>query len=244
MPMHDWTRVSAGTYHDFHCSWLGELRNRLNEGVLPADHYAQVEQVMESMTGDLLALRETDPPEGVDAGEGGLAVAVAPPRVRITESIEMDLYSAKARHLVIRHGSDDRMVALVELVSPGNKAADYPFRTFLDKSLEVIRQGINLMVIDPFPPTPRDPKGIHAAIWAELGGTFAPPGDKPLTLAAYAAGLVKTAYVEPLAVGDALTAMPLFLKPGRYVPAPLEESYAHTFRGMPRRYRDVLEKGA
>ena len=47
-----------------------------------------------------------------------------------------------------------------------------------------------------------------------------------------------------LSMGDALTAMPLFLKPGRYVPAPLEESYARTFRGMPRRYRDVLERPA
>ena len=22
MPTHDWTRVSAGTFHDFHCTWI------------------------------------------------------------------------------------------------------------------------------------------------------------------------------------------------------------------------------
>src|SRR5271156_4620235 len=79
MPMHDWTRVTAGTYHDFHCRWLADMTNRFNGGLLPDDHYAQMEQVMEGMTGDLLTLRMDEPPprEGpADEGEGGLAVAV------------------------------------------------------------------------------------------------------------------------------------------------------------------------
>ena len=29
MPMHNWTRVSAGTFHDFHCSWIAELKKAL-----------------------------------------------------------------------------------------------------------------------------------------------------------------------------------------------------------------------
>jgi len=41
MPMHDWTRVSAGTFHDFHCSWIAELKKTLNGGLLPPDYYAQ-----------------------------------------------------------------------------------------------------------------------------------------------------------------------------------------------------------
>jgi hypothetical protein len=45
MPVHDWTRVSAGTFHDFHCTWIPQIKNRLNEGVLPPEYYAQVEQV-------------------------------------------------------------------------------------------------------------------------------------------------------------------------------------------------------
>src|SRR5262245_31715095 len=112
MPMHDWTRVSAGIYHDFHGRWLGEITNRLNEGLLPGDHYALTEQIMESMTGDLLTLREEPPPPDLDEG-GGLALALAPPRVRFTQEIEEDRYAAKARRLVIRHSSDGRMVALV-----------------------------------------------------------------------------------------------------------------------------------
>ena len=35
MPVHDWTRVAAGIFHDFHTVWTGALRNVLNEGLLP-----------------------------------------------------------------------------------------------------------------------------------------------------------------------------------------------------------------
>lgn len=52
------------------------------------------------------------------------------------------------------------------------------------------------------------------------------------------------AYVEPLAVGDALIEMPLFLRPDWYVPLPLEESYQATFQGVPRRWQRVLTDAA
>jgi hypothetical protein len=242
MPMHDWTRVSAGTYHDFHCAWLAEIRLRLNEGLLPEDHYAQVEQIMEGTTADLLALRESGPAPA-EPTEAGVAVAAAPPRVRFTETLAEDVYAARARRVIIRHSSEDRMVAVLELVSPGNKSAKHPFRTFVRKSLSIIRQGVHLLVIDPFPPTKRDPKGMHGAIWGEMGGKYEPPPDKPLTMASYTAGLVKRAYIEPFAVGDALAPMPIFLDPEHYVPAPLEESYMRIFRTVGRRHRDVLEGG-
>ena len=48
------------------------------------------------------------------------------------------------------------------------------------------------------------------------------PPEKPLTLAAYEAGPVKVAYVEPVAVGDVLPDMPLFLAPETHVLAALE----------------------
>jgi hypothetical protein len=50
--------------------------------------------------------------------------------------------------------------------------------------------GDTLVIIDLFPPTPRDPEGIHQALWDELVGVpFEPrPADKPLTVAGYDAG--------------------------------------------------------
>ena len=92
------------------------------------------------------------------------------------------------------------------------------------------------------PPSPRDPQGIHGALWEEIADdSYRAPADKPLTLAAYDAGPPKTAYVEPVAVGDALPDMPLFLEPGAYVNVPLEATYLSAFRNVPPRWRRVLE---
>jgi hypothetical protein len=45
MPVHDWTRVDAGTFHAFHTSWLAHLMEALNAGLLPRGYYALSEQV-------------------------------------------------------------------------------------------------------------------------------------------------------------------------------------------------------
>ena len=44
MPIHDWTRVSSGTFHDFQQGWTIEIRNTLNSGVLPDGYYAMADQ--------------------------------------------------------------------------------------------------------------------------------------------------------------------------------------------------------
>src|SRR5437868_1239482 len=120
MPIHDWTRVSAGTFHHFHGYWIGEIGKALNAGLLPRDFYAMIEQVGGNVLPDVLTL-ETAPPDDPQAsGEsnGGVAVAPAPPAVRFTEMTEEDIYARKRRRLVIHHSSDHRIVALVEIVSP------------------------------------------------------------------------------------------------------------------------------
>ena len=81
----------------------------------------------------------------------------------------MSEYVLKRRTLVIRHVSGDRIVALLELVSPGNKSAWFALHSFVDKAVEALLRGYHLLIVDLFPPTPRDPQGIHGAIWAEVG---------------------------------------------------------------------------
>ena len=46
MPVHDWSRVFAGAFHDFHLAWMAELRNALNGGILPENYYALAEQAV------------------------------------------------------------------------------------------------------------------------------------------------------------------------------------------------------
>ena len=48
-------------------------------------------------------------------------------------------------------------------------------------------------------------------------------------------------YIEPVAVGDALSQMPLFLDAGHYINTPLEATYNAAWEGLPQRSRRVLE---
>jgi hypothetical protein len=244
MPIHDWSRVDAGIFHDFHLGWIGELRRVLNSGLLPSGYYALAEQIAGSLGPDVLTLRAPGEKGNGAPGdvEGAFAVAVAPPKVRHTVRAEIDEYTLKQRTLVIRHVSKHRIIALIEILSPGNKASRDGLRSFLDKAVAALTQGIHLLLLDLHPPGPRDPKGIHAALWERLTG--APPKEvpeKPLTLAAYPAGPVQVAYVEPVAVGDILPDMPLFLHPEQYVNVPLEATYRAAYSPVPQFYRDILE---
>jgi hypothetical protein len=222
MPIHDWMRVSAGTFHDFHNAWLVEIRNALNTGVLPGDYYAQTEQVTGEPNPDILSL------EGGNIGLEGQA--------------EVEALAQRKRALIIRHSDGDRIVAFLENVSPGNKSARQAFRRLADRAAGLVSQGSHLILIDLIPPGPRDPQGIHAAVWEELcGGDYVAPAGKPLTLVSYDAGYPPTAYVEPIAVGDLLPEIPLFLAPGWYVNVPLEAAYQAAYRGVPQRWKAVLE---
>src|SRR5437764_14640706 len=110
----------------------------------------------------------------------------------------------------------------VEIVSPGNKNNRSRLRALVEKAAELLDKGVHLLVADLHPPGTWDPSGIHAALWEWLGEKpFTPPAGKPLTVAAYESGVEVTAYVEPVAVGDVLPDMPLFLVPGGHVLVPL-----------------------
>jgi hypothetical protein len=120
----------------------------------------------------------------------------------------------------------EAVLAVVEIVSPGNKSGQTVFRKFVEKAVALLSEDIHLLILDLIPPTRRNPEGIHGAIWEALTGEEykAPPG-KPLPLAVYEAEMRVRAFVEPVAVGDALVEMPLFLKAGGHVPVALESTY-------------------
>ena len=120
---------------------------------------------------------------------------------------------------------------MIEILSAGNKSSNRDFQAFLTNAVESLERGYHLLLIDLQPPTPRDPEGIHAAIWEEFGGKpKSPPTGKPLTLVAYDAGPPKEAYIQRLSFGESLIDMPLFLAPGWYVNVPLEATYQSAWR--------------
>jgi hypothetical protein len=240
MPIHDWTRVDAGLFHDFHQDWTIELRRALNAGLLPPGYVALTDQRAGGPIPDVLTLRRGPKRPESDRSDGGVAIAVAPPKARYVVESDEDSYARRANRLVIRHRHGE-VVAVIEIVSPGNKNSQAALGAFVRKAADLIWQGIHLLVVDLFPPSEGDPQGIHKEIWDEIStAPFELPSDKPLTVAAYRASPTKTAYVEPVAVGDPLPSLPIFLTDDEYVPAPLDETYGTSWRVFPGEFKELL----
>jgi hypothetical protein len=249
MPVHDWSRVDASILHAFLHGWTEELARALNRGVLPPDYYALPEQLAAGFGPDVLTLtgheeNTDDPPVSQrKAGNGGLIVAE--PKMAPTAETDMEFYRRKQTPVVVRHVSGDRVVALIEVVSPGNKSSRHGLRSFVEKAAEFLDKRIHMLILDLLPPGRRDPNGIHCSIWEEVTGKeYVPPPDKPLTLVSYESALTVRAFVRPIEVGSTLPDMPLFLEPNGCVDVPLERTYESAFAEMPLRWRRVLEPGS
>lgn len=249
MPAHDWTRVGSGIFHAFHNRWTGALQDHLNDGILPADYYALAEQVAGGPQPDVIALEgPVTPDRGARWTNSNRAGAIdlleCPPKVTHTEKCEREIYARTATHVAVYHSAGDRVVAFIEIVSPGNKHSAYETSKFIDKLLDALDRGIHLLVVDVHPPGKHDRRGIHAGFWefrsAEAHGVSA---ERPLGFSAYRSDTVPTAYFEPIAVGDALPEMPIFLTPDLYVNVPLEATYMESWRGVPQRWKEVIETG-
>lgn len=223
MPAHDWTQVDAGIFHAFHHDWITDLARTLNRGILPEDYYALPEQHAAGFGPDVLTLQgaqaEERDSESPAPSLGGAGLLVAAPKLVPIDETDMEFYRRKQNLIAVRHVSGDRVVAMIEIVSPGNKAARNALRSFIEKAAELLDQRIHLLIVD-----------------------LLPPSGKTLAAASYETALTVRAYVCPFAVGDPLPEMPLFLEPNGCVQVPLEATYQAAFSAMPRRVRRLLER--
>ena len=168
---------------------LGGLGKPEQGTVLLCD-YALVEQKVDGPEPDVIAVemkKRAKPPEGAPTA------TLDPPKVALTAHIASDAmrYARKANRISIRHPLGD-VVAVIEIVSPGNKDSRHAIRSFVEKVADVLSQGIHLVVVDLFPPTPRDPHGIHKAIWDEFSDEpFDLLPNKPLNKTSVPASRVK-----------------------------------------------------
>ncbi|HUY34537.1 MAG TPA: DUF4058 family protein [Pirellulales bacterium] len=243
MPIHDWTRVPSGLFHHFHQDWTIDIARTLNQGRLPNGLSALVEQRSGPKETDILTVETRMPPQRAGQGEGDGLLTLERPVTRIMRRTTVEIYAIRANRVVVKHHLG-RIVAVIEIVSPGNKDSRAALRDFVDKTIDFLRQGIHLLIVDLFPPTPRDPLGIHKVIWDEIiEEPFAFPAGKDRILASYETGGERAAYVEPVAADDFLPDMPLFLAGGMHVKVPLEPTYQSAWHACPRELRLAVETG-
>ena len=242
MPLHDWSRVPPGLFHHFHQDWSIELARALNRGILPRNVAALIEQRSGAVEPDLLAIHSESlgRAPSVDA-DGGLDVAtLPPPQTQIVRRSSQSLYARRANRIVVRHHLG-RVLAVIEIVSPGNKDSRSAVREFVDKAVDFLAAGVQVLILDLLPPTTCAPFGIHKAIWDEIQEEpFDFPLGKDRMFASYVAGEERIAYVEPIGLGDVLPDMPLFLHPRFHVPAPLEVTYNTAWAACPEALRAAV----
>ena len=127
--------------------------------------------------------------------------------------------------------------AAIELVSPANKDRAGSRRTFAAKCAGYLKHGIGLMIVDVV--TARS-ANLHEELFEALDvKTRRAVWKSPTGLYAVAYRAVTArksprveAWPEPLTLGEALPAMPLWLTLDLCVPVRLEESYLVTCRSL------------
>jgi hypothetical protein len=189
---------------------------------------------------DIGAFKTDDDASRIDMarGQGGAATAtVARPRpswVVETDVPEEDEYEVQ----IYRADEQRELVAVIEIVSPGNKDRPDKRRAFVGKCGALLRKGVAVSIVDLV--TIR-----HANLYAELMAFIDHPdptlGQEPPAI--YASSCRWTvnaegtrarleAWSDAIAVGQTLPFLPLWLNDEPVVPLDLEASYEKACRDL------------
>ena len=150
------------------------------------------------------------------------------------------------RTLAVRSEEGDRLAAIVELVSPGNKTSRREIEAAVSKVTTCLSSGVHVGLVDLVPVGGTLlPDGLTAAVADACGfARVEVLAERPLAVASFEAadrdGPTRL-FAEPLAVGDDLPDLPLFLRPGVYVDVPLAPTYATALAATPSRWRGLLD---
>jgi hypothetical protein len=253
MPVHDWTRVTAGEFHDFHGTWIFALRRRLNKTLLPEGFYAMSDQHAAENAPDVLTLQRDQRQGGVDNeapeplgwrhnSAGGVAVADVPPQLGRAIDLASSQQGYAQRRLTVRHVNGDQIIAVIEIVSPGNQDRPASRRRFREKVASLIDAGVHVTVINVFGPRPTAAAPLAVQCLHEVGIELPEhDGGGPLVqLAVDAVG--HKAWLGGTRTGSELPDLPLFLDAGWYVPLPLQDSYDEAFDEFPEQLRGNLSE--
>jgi hypothetical protein len=165
--------------------------------------------------------------------KGGVATAVwSPPQPTLEVALELpdqDEYEVRVYDTELER----RLVAAVEIVSPGNKDRPESRRAFVAKCATLLRQDVSVSIVDLV--TIR-PFNFYAELLTFIGQAgLAPDPPSPLYAAACRwkpsarAARLQT-WAHSLTVGQPLPILPLWLADNLAVPLELEASYEETCR--------------
>jgi hypothetical protein len=204
-------------WHAFHNAWATYLSAQLNSR-LPAGYFAEP-NVQFGIEIDVAAFDEgtTTQPTAIDW--------TPPPPHR---SVPVSLTGAVVEVGVFSRAGGPVLAGAVELVSPSNKDRPASHDALVSKCAAYVQAGVGVVLVDVVTEGTVD---FHQALLARLG-TDVEPGS-PLYAAAYrpverAGATALDVWHAPLAVGQPLPTLPLWLRGGLCLPVELQATYDRT----------------
>ncbi len=224
-----------------HSVWAGEIAKRLNRGVLPTRYESEPEAHHGTTVAIDVATYHDEPistPEFGTNGHGGVAVAaptyVAPAAVAVGSITFLDQDVFEVR--VYKDEGGLRLVAAIELVSPSNKDRPSSRRTFATKVAAYLQRAVSVVVVDVV--TDRS-ANLHDDLIQRLQLADGFAWQSPTGLSAVSYRVVRENGIDrldvwpfPLALGEPLPVVPLWLNPVLAVPLELEPTYEETCDGL------------
>jgi hypothetical protein len=212
-------------WESFHAAWAHAIMERLNQA-LPARYFAAIQVHLGSRVEADVAEFDTEVHASVSGnGHGGLATEAPPATHTIAASFPDDV---EVRVFDTREGVT--LVAVVELVSPGNKDREEMRASFAFKCAAYLQRGIGLIVVDVVANRQANLHNHLMNCLHQPGAEMPAPG-----------GLYATAYrparrqeqnlidlwLEVLLIGQDLPELPLALRGGGCLLLDLEATYMH-----------------
>jgi hypothetical protein len=219
-------------WEGFHSKWAGAIVDELDE-LLPAGYFAEPHvHLGVRVEADVGTFDERFGGAPRDASGGTLVWSPARPTVRAPmDAADFDAFEVR----VFSDEGGPKLVAAIELVSPGNKDRESERNAFAVKCAAYLQQQVALIVVDIV--TSRSGNLHDELLDITRIDTGAAVNPHELYAAAYRttaepAGAFLEVWLEPLAVGADLPTLPLWLSPDEAVPVDLERSYAATCRKL------------
>lgn len=234
MPLRDHFHSPVNDKHRWdavHGQWPAEIVRSLFD-ILPAGFVAEPQVYHGApFEVDVSMIEDDDRPPTTEESSGGTAVLTAPTLTVPADLSTLDEYE-------VRVYDTDRgrtLVAAVEIVSPANKDRPETREQFTGKVVALLRQDVCVAVVDIV--TTRQ-ANLYAELLARLGQSDPSLGDPPPLLYAVTLRTRKPkkkrplldAWFFPLALGQPLPTIPLWLSPDLSITLPLDPSYQEVCR--------------
>jgi hypothetical protein len=224
-------------WESFHGQWAGALAGALNAGGLPEGYFAEMQVTLAGGRIEVDVAAETARTNGValpgGSSGGGVATEVSPAYAPPAPAAEWPAhFPDDVEVLVLGTEGGPTLAGAIELVSPRNKDRPEARRAFAMKCLAYLQQGVGVVVVDVV--TSRR-ANLHAEMASLLPAGAGPAEAAPLYTTAYRPFRRDdedrlAAWVEPLAVGQGLVTMPLWLRGAGAVRVNLDATYSEARR--------------